>query len=111
MRFLCRIGLHNDHYVRDEKLFTLEEALWGVEGIQSASDLPVVVSFSFDQGTRTMMGTSPAEVAPEHDASAAFAIPSYAVTLAFALLVADAHALITACRAFDLCRERQFSFL
>jgi 5-methyltetrahydrofolate--homocysteine methyltransferase len=44
-----------------ETFFALEEALWGVEGAQSASGLPLVVCFSFDQGTRTMMGLSPAE--------------------------------------------------
>jgi 5-methyltetrahydrofolate--homocysteine methyltransferase len=45
-----------------ETFFTLEEAQWAVEGIQSVSDLPLVVSFSFDQGTRTMMGLAPADV-------------------------------------------------
>jgi 5-methyltetrahydrofolate--homocysteine methyltransferase len=45
-----------------ETFFALEEALWAVEGIQSVTDLPLVVSFSFDQGTRTMMGLSPADV-------------------------------------------------
>ncbi len=45
-----------------ETFFALEEALWAIEGIQRVSDLPLVVSFSFDQGTRTMMGLSPAEV-------------------------------------------------
>src|SRR5437764_1116321 len=39
-----------------------EEALWAIEGVQSASDLPLVVSFSFDQGTHTMMGLSPGDV-------------------------------------------------
>lgn len=45
-----------------ETFFALEEALWALEGAQSAVDLPVVVSFSFDQGTRTMMGVAAAEV-------------------------------------------------
>ena len=45
-----------------ETFFALEEALWAVEGAQSASDLPLVLSFSFDQGTHTMMGLSPAAV-------------------------------------------------
>jgi 5-methyltetrahydrofolate--homocysteine methyltransferase len=45
-----------------ETFFALDEGLWAVEGVQSVSDLPVVVSFSFDQGTKTMMGLSPAEV-------------------------------------------------
>jgi 5-methyltetrahydrofolate--homocysteine methyltransferase len=45
-----------------ETFFALEEGLWAVEGAQSAVDLPIVVSFSFDQGTRTMMGLRPSEV-------------------------------------------------
>jgi 5-methyltetrahydrofolate--homocysteine methyltransferase len=45
-----------------ETFFALDEALWAVEGIQAVTDLPLVVSFSFDQGTRTMMGLSPADV-------------------------------------------------
>jgi 5-methyltetrahydrofolate--homocysteine methyltransferase len=45
-----------------ETFFALEEALWAVEAIRTVSDLPLVVSFSFDQGTRTMMGLSPADV-------------------------------------------------
>ena len=44
-----------------ETIFALEEAVWAVEGIKSATDLPLVVSFSFDMGTRTMMGLSPTE--------------------------------------------------
>ena len=44
-----------------ETIFALEEAVWAVEGIQSATDLPLVVSFSFDMGTRTMMGLSPTD--------------------------------------------------
>jgi len=45
-----------------ETFFALDEALAAVEGTRRASDLPLVVSFSFDQGTRTMMGLSPADV-------------------------------------------------
>jgi 5-methyltetrahydrofolate--homocysteine methyltransferase len=45
-----------------ETFFSLDEGLWAVEGIQGATDLPLVVSYSFDQGTRTMMGLRPAEV-------------------------------------------------
>jgi 5-methyltetrahydrofolate--homocysteine methyltransferase len=45
-----------------ETFFALEEGLWAVEGAQSASDLPLVLSFSFDQGTHTMMGLSPTQV-------------------------------------------------
>jgi len=45
-----------------ETFFALEEALWAIEGVQAATDLPLVASFSFDQGTHTMMGLSPTEV-------------------------------------------------
>ena len=44
-----------------ETLFAVEEAVWAIEGVQSATDLPLVVSFSFDMGTRTMMGLSPTD--------------------------------------------------
>jgi 5-methyltetrahydrofolate--homocysteine methyltransferase len=44
-----------------ETFFALEEAQWAIEGTQNASALPLVVCLSFDQGTRTMMGVSPAE--------------------------------------------------
>jgi 5-methyltetrahydrofolate--homocysteine methyltransferase len=45
-----------------ETFFALEEALWAVEGIRGVTELPLIVSFSFDQGTRTMMGVSPTDV-------------------------------------------------
>ena len=45
-----------------ETFFALEEALWAIEGVQSVSDLPLVASFSFDQGTRTMMGVGASDV-------------------------------------------------
>jgi 5-methyltetrahydrofolate--homocysteine methyltransferase len=48
-----------------ETFFALEEALAAVEGVTSSSQLPLVVTFSFDLGTRTMMGLRPAEVVDE----------------------------------------------
>ncbi len=45
-----------------ETFFALDEALWAAEAIRSISALPLVMSFSFDQGTKTMMGLGPAEV-------------------------------------------------
>ncbi len=45
-----------------ETFFALDEGLAAIEGTRRSSDLPLVVSFSFDQGTRTMMGLSPANV-------------------------------------------------
>lgn len=45
-----------------ETFFALDEALWATEAVRAVTDLPLVTSFSFDQGTRTMMGLSPADV-------------------------------------------------
>ena len=45
-----------------ETFFTLDEALWAGEAVAAVSELPLVMSFSFDQGTKTMMGLSPADV-------------------------------------------------
>jgi len=45
-----------------ETFFAREEALWAVDGIRGVTELPLIISFSFDQGTRTMMGLSPADV-------------------------------------------------
>lgn len=42
-----------------ETFFALEEAVAAIDGIRRVTALPLVVSFSFDQGTRTMMGLSP----------------------------------------------------
>jgi methionine synthase I (cobalamin-dependent) len=45
-----------------ETFFALDEALAAIEGVRRSSTLPLVVSFSFDRGTRTMMGLSPTRV-------------------------------------------------
>jgi 5-methyltetrahydrofolate--homocysteine methyltransferase len=45
-----------------ETFFSLDEGLWAVEGITRVTDLPLVVSYSFDQGTKTMMGLTPTQV-------------------------------------------------
>jgi 5-methyltetrahydrofolate--homocysteine methyltransferase len=45
-----------------ETFFALDEAIWAGEGARSVCDLPLVTSFSFDQGTRTMMGLGAADV-------------------------------------------------
>jgi 5-methyltetrahydrofolate--homocysteine methyltransferase len=45
-----------------ETFFSLDEGLWAVEAIRGVTDLPLVVSYSFDQGTRTMMGLTPTQV-------------------------------------------------
>jgi 5-methyltetrahydrofolate--homocysteine methyltransferase len=45
-----------------ETFFALDEALAAIDGVRRSSELPLVVSFSFDRGTRTMMGLSPTQV-------------------------------------------------
>jgi 5-methyltetrahydrofolate--homocysteine methyltransferase len=42
-----------------ETFFSLEEALAAAQGIRQASALPLVISFSYDQGLFTMMGLRP----------------------------------------------------
>lgn len=46
-----------------ETFFALDEALAAIQGIRRVSTLPLAVSFSFDQGTRTMMGLSATKMA------------------------------------------------
>ena len=48
-----------------ETQFSLDEAKAALEGARSVTDLPLICSFSFDMGTRTMMGLEPALVAQE----------------------------------------------
>jgi 5-methyltetrahydrofolate--homocysteine methyltransferase len=45
-----------------ETMFALEEATPAFEGARSATDLPIVVSFSYDRGVRTMMGVKTSQV-------------------------------------------------
>ena len=46
-----------------ETQFDLAEASIGVSAALAAGDLPVICSFSFDRGTKTMMGVSPTKFA------------------------------------------------
>jgi 5-methyltetrahydrofolate--homocysteine methyltransferase len=48
-----------------ETQFDLGEATAAYEGARSATDLPIIVSFSFDMGTNTMMGLKAGQVAKE----------------------------------------------
>lgn len=48
-----------------ETFFALDEAKAAIEGVKEGSSLPLVVSFSYDQGTRTMMGLRPSQVVQE----------------------------------------------
>ena len=45
-----------------ETMFSFEETTAAFEGARSVSDLPIVVSFSYDRGTRSMMGVKPNDV-------------------------------------------------
>jgi 5-methyltetrahydrofolate--homocysteine methyltransferase len=45
-----------------ETMFCPIEASAAIAGVRRATDLPFVLTFSFDRGTRTMMGTTTAEV-------------------------------------------------
>ncbi len=46
-----------------ETQFDINEATAAIQGTQSVSDLPVICSFSYDRGVKTMMGTSPTKMA------------------------------------------------
>jgi 5-methyltetrahydrofolate--homocysteine methyltransferase len=48
-----------------ETQFDISEAVMAVIGVRSVTKLPLVVSFSFDRGTRSMMGAKPVQVALE----------------------------------------------
>ena len=45
-----------------ETMFAFEETTAAFEGARSVTDLPIVVSFSYDRGTRSMMGVKPKDV-------------------------------------------------
>lgn len=45
-----------------ETMFASEETTAAFEGARSTTDLPIVVSFSYDRGTRSMMGVKPKDV-------------------------------------------------
>ena len=45
-----------------ETMFAFEETTAAFEGVRSVTDIPIVVSFSYDRGTRSMMGVKPKDV-------------------------------------------------
>ena len=60
-RLMCEGGVD---LIVIETLFDLNEAVAAVQGVRSVDqNIPLVCSFSFDRGTRTMMGVSPEDVA------------------------------------------------
>jgi len=54
-----------------ETHFALEEVNAAFEGVRSVTDLPIVVSFGYDRGTRTMMGVRPTDVIKKYKAMGA----------------------------------------
>jgi len=54
-----------------ETHFALEEVDAAFEGVRSVTDLPIVVSFGYDRGTRTMMGVKPTDVIKKYKAMGA----------------------------------------
>lgn len=48
-----------------ETQFDLNEAKAAIRGARSVTDLPLVCSFSYDRGTRSMMGVKPSQVGQE----------------------------------------------
>lgn len=48
-----------------ETQFDINEARAALRGARAVTDLPLVCSFSYDRGTRTMMGVKPIQVAKE----------------------------------------------
>jgi 5-methyltetrahydrofolate--homocysteine methyltransferase len=54
-----------------ETHFAFEEATAAFEAARSVTDLPIVVSFSYDRGTRSMMGARPADVIKTYKAMGA----------------------------------------
>ncbi|MGV8024965.1 MAG: homocysteine S-methyltransferase family protein [Anaerolineaceae bacterium] len=45
-----------------ETQFDINEAMAAIQGAQSVCDVPIVCSFSYDRGVKTMMGTSPTKM-------------------------------------------------
>ncbi len=70
-RLLAAAGVD---FIVIETQFDLTEASGALRGVQSVTDLPVVVSFSYDRGTRTMMGVKPAQMGKAFHASGAVAL-------------------------------------
>ena len=48
-----------------ETQFDLAEATTAIKGVRATTTLPLVVSFSFDMGKRTMMGNKPEDIAAQ----------------------------------------------
>ncbi len=57
-----------------ETQFDIQEAAAAVRGAMAASEIALICSFSYDRGTRTMMGVKPSDVGELFNKSGVFAI-------------------------------------
>jgi 5-methyltetrahydrofolate--homocysteine methyltransferase len=57
-----------------ETMFALDEASSAVDGARSVTDLPIVVSFSYDRGVRSMMGVKPLQAMKTYKEKGAVAV-------------------------------------
>jgi 5-methyltetrahydrofolate--homocysteine methyltransferase len=57
-----------------ETMFAFDEATATFEGVRSVTNLPIVVSFSYDRGVRTMMGVKPTDVIKKYKELGAAAV-------------------------------------
>lgn len=57
-----------------ETQFSLDEARMALNAVQETGNTPVVISFSYDRGQRTMMGVKPSQVVDEFISSGVAAI-------------------------------------
>ena len=70
-RYLTKAGVD---FLVIETQFDLAEAQAALKGTRSLSPLPVVLSFSYDRGTRTMMGVRPSQVAQQFSGAGVVAL-------------------------------------
>jgi 5-methyltetrahydrofolate--homocysteine methyltransferase len=57
-----------------ETMFAVDETTTAFEGARAVTDLPIVVSFSYDRGVRTMMGVKPVDVIKKYKELGAAAV-------------------------------------
>ena len=57
-----------------ETMFALDEASAAFDAARSVTDLPIVVSFSYDRGVRSMMGVKPVQVMKTYSEKGAAAV-------------------------------------
>lgn len=58
-RLIGLLALNSVDFILIETQYDLAEAMIAIQAAHDTCDLPIVCSFSFDRGTRTMMGVTP----------------------------------------------------